>query len=173
VSQLWCGNVPAHLWPSPREPRSFQPQDSTRPSSVTASVCLLPATIGLRLYRSPLNDVPSRLSITLGRRTSSFESSPSWPSSVTPQPNTTTSIGGEVQYDGWSASSTPAVLLTLAFSKTVDAAPPSSSPGIGDIKLICRLALELVKSAAHCWLPFGALAAWRRKPQSKSSRLCR
>jgi hypothetical protein len=102
-----------YLWPIPSVPLSFQPHESTFPASVTASVCRDPATTGRRLKRNPLKEVPSRLSMTLGRSASCLKSSPSCPSSVTPHPKTTTSIGGLVQYEGSSATSWPAVVPSL------------------------------------------------------------
>lgn len=65
-----------HLCPRPRVPRSFQPQLSTLPASVTASVCREPAMSGRLLKRKPRKEVPSKLSMTLGRSASCLKSSP-------------------------------------------------------------------------------------------------
>ena len=70
--------------PCPSVPLAFQPQASTRPSASSARVHLEPATSGQRLKARPRRRVPRSASTTFGERTSAAPSSPSWPSSLTP-----------------------------------------------------------------------------------------
>ena len=74
----------AHQSPCPSVPRAFQPQESRRPSASIAREPREPATKGARPNSRPRKRVPSRASTTLGAKTSSPESRPSWPSSETP-----------------------------------------------------------------------------------------